>query len=91
MTDTTGITPLHRQLLLAGLASNAHGFLRCRGGYIALSGNRTVFTTRTVRAMEREGYIAYRDQFAEIAKLTAAGVAAAQALRDAGQAKAGAA
>lgn len=89
--STSNLTPLHRQALLAGLSSQGHSFHRCRGGYIAVSGVRTVFTTRTVRAMEREGLIHYRDQFAETATLTPEGLADAQALHDAEHAKAGAA
>ena len=91
MTDTNHLTPLHRQALRAGLASQGHAFHRCRGGYIPVSGERTVFTTRTVRAMERDGLIAYRDQFAETATLTPDGLAAAKALREDDAAKVGAA
>lgn len=91
MHDTTAFTPLHRQALLAGLRSQQHQFHRTRGGYLPVSGERTIFTTRTVRAMERDGLVEFRDQFAEYATLTPEGVQAAEQLRDADQAKAGAA
>lgn len=91
MTDTTTLTPLHRQALLAGLQAQRHTFTRCRGGYLPTTGERTVFTTRTIRAMERDGLIEYRDQFAETAKLTRDGIGAARELQQADKAKAGAA
>jgi hypothetical protein len=91
MNDTTAFTPLHRQALLAGLQAQQHTFTRTRGGYLPVTGERTIFTTRTIRAMERDGLIEYRDQFAETAKLTREGVDAAKALREATTGKAGAA
>lgn len=83
MTDITTLKPLQRAALRAGLAATGHGFHRTRGGYLPITGERTVFTTRTIRAMERDGLITYRDQFAETAVLTAEGIAAAKALREA--------
>lgn len=91
MSNQSNLTPLHKHALRVGLQSQDHGFHRCRGGYIPVSGERTIFTTRTIRAMEREGLISYRDQFAELAVLTPEGVKAAEQLRGAAQARAGAA
>ena len=88
MTDTTTLKPLQRAALRAGLAASGHTFQRTRGGYLPTTGERTVFTTRTIRAMERDGLIHYRDQFAETAVLTADGLSAAEALRDADGVKA---
>lgn len=79
----TNLTPLHRAALRAGLQSQDHSFHRTRGGYLPVTGERTIFTTRTIRAMERDGLIEYRDQFAETATLTRDGVDAAKALREA--------
>ncbi len=88
MTDITTLKPLQRAALRAGLAATGHSFQRTRGGYLPTSGERTVFTTRTIRAMERDGLIGYRDQFAETAVLTVEGVAAAESLREADSVKA---
>ncbi len=89
MHDTTAFTPLHRQALLAGLRADKHQFHRTRGGYLPVTGERTIFTTRTIRAMERDGLLEFRDPFAEFANLTPEGMHAAKQLRDGEQAKAG--
>lgn len=90
MTDITTLKPLQRAALRAGLDASAHTFLRTRGGYLPATGERTIFTTRTIRAMERARLIV-TGQFAETAVLTAAGVDVAKALREADASKAGAA
>lgn len=79
---TPALKPMQRAVLRAGLASTGHAFHRTRGGYLPVTGERTVFTIRTIRAMAIDEFIAYGDQFAETVMLTPAGVAAAKALRD---------
>lgn len=94
------IPPLQRQALLAALATPTHTLRRMRGGYVALGADVTTsgpataqaFTGRLVKMLWREGYVEFdQPEFPSTVKLNPHGRQTAQRLRDACQAKAGAA
>lgn len=100
MSTDTPLPPLQRDALLAALATPNHTLRRTRRGYIALdadvrkSGAATahVFTGRLMNMLWRAALVDFDPpDYPSTVTLTTRGKAIAQQLRDASQAKAGAA
>lgn len=98
MLDISDIKPLQRQALLAALTSPTRSLQRTRFGYVGATGTVTVsgirhiaaFTGRLLNMLERDGLVDFDEpQWPNTATLTPAGLALAEQLQAAEQAKAG--
>lgn len=97
MLTTAQLTPLQRDALSAAFQSPAHALVRTRGGYMAQHGRVStsglkqvrLFTPRLLNMLERAYLVEFdQPQWPNTATLTRVGIALAEQLRAAEQAKA---